>query len=135
MSLSKAVITGKVVRSPEKRFTTNNVAITSFVIDINYKNSDEPALIRIITKGKLAEITADNVQKNKIVIVEGKLQNFTAKTESGAERKSMEIDANSVEIIGEAGKDQVSAVDTSESFDFDQDISGDDLIGEDEIPF
>lgn len=35
MSLSKIVVSGKIIRAPEKRFTpTNNVAVTEFIIAV-----------------------------------------------------------------------------------------------------
>lgn len=131
MSISKAVIMGTVVRDPEKRYTTNNIPITSFSINISDKDE---ALVRIITKGKLAETTADTVKRSKIVVVEGRLQTFTAKTTSGADKKGVEIDAQAVEVVGEttgAPSEEIGM----DNMVFDEEISSDDLIGEDEIPF
>ena len=34
MALAKAVVTGSVFRAPEKRFTQNNVPVSSFVLNI-----------------------------------------------------------------------------------------------------
>jgi single-strand DNA-binding protein len=131
MSISKAVIMGTVVRDPEKRYTTNNIPITSF--SINMSNKDE-ALVRIITKGKLAEVTADTVKKDKVVIIEGRLQTYTAKTTSGTDKKGVEIDAQSVEVVGETAR-AASEGKEIEGISYDEEISSDDLIGEDEIPF
>jgi len=132
MSISKAVIMGKVVRDPEKRYTTNNIPVTSFSINISDK---EESLLRIIAKGKIAEISADTVKKDKMVIVEGRLQTFTAKTANGADRKGVEIDAQSVEIVGESTGSSASGSRDIDNISYDDGISSDDLIGEDEIPF
>ena len=35
MTLAKITVSGKITKNPEKRFTQNNLAITSFVIDVN----------------------------------------------------------------------------------------------------
>lgn len=132
MSLNKAVIMGCVVRNPEKRFTSNNVPITSFTINIG-KESEEN-LLRVIAMGKLAETTADNVVKNKTVVVEGKLQTAVAKTTTGVEKKVVEIVAQSVEVVGESAG--VPAASSQDELQFEDDfVSSDDLIGEDEIPF
>lgn len=131
MSISKAVIMGTVVRDPEKRYTTNNIPVTSFSINISEKDE---SLLRIITKGKLAEVVADTIKRNKMVIVEGRLQTFTAKTTSGAEKKGIEIDAQTVEIVGESVKASSEQADM-DNIIYDEEISSDDLIGEDEIPF
>ena len=131
MSLSKAVIMGEVVRTPEKRFTTNNLAITTFAINIG--DAEKEALLRVVAVGKLAETAETTLKKGVKVIVEGKLQNAVVKTTSGEEKKIIEISAQALEAVGSAPAQATS--DINEEFLFeDQDVS-DDLIGEDEIPF
>ena len=41
MTLAKITITGKITKAPEKRFTQNNVALTSFVISVADSFSQE----------------------------------------------------------------------------------------------
>lgn len=127
MSLAKAVIMGIVQKTPEKRYTSNDVPITGFSINISEK--DEPSLVRVIAKGKLAETVADSVSKNDKVIVEGRLQTTVVKTTTGDEKKVIEIDARAVESVGAPSQesyDEPVFVDESEV---------DELIGEEEIPF
>ena len=45
MSIAKAVLSGTVYRNPEKRFTGNNIPVTTFTINIDEK---EQSLIRIV---------------------------------------------------------------------------------------
>lgn len=129
MSLSKIVIMGTVVRNPEKRFTSNNLPITYFTI--NTGKNEEPSLIRVMAVGKLADTTADTVTKDKVVIVEGRLQNSIIKTDKGEEKKVVEISAKAVEVVNEAA---VAGRDI-EDLGFGDEASVDELIGEDEIPF
>lgn len=130
MSLSKAVIMGEVVRTPEKRFTTNNLAITTFAINIG--DAEKEALLRVVAVGKLAETAETTLKKGVKVVVEGRLQNAVVKTTSGEEKKIVELSAQALEAVGGT---PVQSASTSEEFLFeDQDVS-DDLIGEDEIPF
>jgi len=134
-SLSKIVITGKVVRNPEKRFTDNNFPITSFTINIGAENEEK--LVRVLAFGKLGETSANSVKKDQSVVVEGKLQTATVKTESGVEKKIVEINAQGLEIIGaslQEGSSDEAESGTSD-LDFSEDLSSDELIGEDEIPF
>ena len=132
MSLSKAVLQGKIIRKPEKRFSSNNVAVTTFAIDIS-PNEDE-SIIRVVTLGKTAELAEQKLSQGVSVIVEGRLQTNTIKTADGEEKKIVELDAQNFEIVGGAGISK----DTSKDEDIlqlsDEDFS-DDLIGEDEIPF
>ena len=131
MTLCKAVISGKVVRTPEKRFTGNNIAITSFAINIG--TTDEENLVRVVATGATAEKVAESLSKGTVVIIEGRLQTNTVKNTKGEDKKIIEILAQSFDIIS---SDQSSkAVATEEEFIFDEEETADDLIGEDEIPF
>jgi len=134
-SLSKIVITGNVVRNPEKRFTSNNLPITSFTINIGSENEEK--LIRVFAIGKLGETAANTVKKDQSIVVEGRLQTATIKTETGVEKKTVEINAQGIEVIGLSGQQSDSDIVESDAndIDFAEDISVDELIGEDEIPF
>lgn len=135
MSLSKIVITGKVVRNPEKRFTGNNLPITSFTLNIGVENEEK--LVKVVAIGKLAETAETKVKKGYDVVIEGRLQTATVKTESGLEKKIVEISAQGIEVIGALPKqdsDELSGSDTEE-YDFSGELDSEELIGEDEIPF
>ena len=133
MSLAKAVISGTVYRAPEKRFTSNNVPISAFAMNIS---ENEETLVRVIAKGNLAQTIEETVNKSDRVIVEGRLQNNTVKNEDGSEKRIVEIEAYAIEKL--AGS-SVSSSSSSKSPDslvqFGHDDFSDDLIGEDEILF
>ena len=131
MTIAKAVVTGKVFRNPEKRFTSNNVPISAFVLNIGDK---EELLIRVLVKRNALDEVVSRLSKGAKVLVEGRLETTNVKNENGVERKIIEIDANAIELMGESS--------SSSSTDFSEDIVkfaeseiGDELIGEDEIPF
>ena len=134
MSLAKAVISGTVYRAPEKRFTSNNVPISAFAMNIS---ENEETLVRVIAKGNLAQTVEESISKGDRVVVEGRLQNNTVKNEDGSERRIVEIDAYTFEKL--SGVSASTASSSSKSPDtlvqFGQDDFSDDLIGEDEIPF
>ena len=131
MSLAKAVVTGSVFRAPEKRFTQNNVPVSSFVLNIGDR---EEMLIRVVVKRAALDETVSAISKDDRVLVEGRLQITTVKSDNGAERRIYEIDANTIEMMGAS----VSSSSSSSSEDivkFSQEEFSDELIGEDEIPF
>ena len=131
MSLAKAVVTGTVYRAPEKRFTQNNVPVSSFVLNIGDK---EEMLIRVVAKRASLDEVVSGISKDDRVLVEGRLQITTVKNDSGAERRIYEIDANTIELIG-AGAPAPSASSNEDIVKFSQEEFSDELIGEDEIPF
>lgn len=131
MTVAKAVVTGTVFRSPEKRSTSNFVSISSFVLNIGEK---EELLIRVIAKKNSLDEIVSSLSKGSKVLVEGRLQTNNVKNENGVERKIFEIEANSIELIGNTSS--VSSSDFSDDIvKFADTEIGDELIGEDEIPF
>lgn len=133
MALAKAVVTGFVFRAPEKRFTQNNVPVSSFVLNIGER---EEMLLRVIVRRTALDEVVSSISKDDRILVEGRLQITTVKNENGAERKIFEIDANTIEMMG-AGAPVAAASSSSNSdiVKFSQDEFADELIGEDEIPF
>ena len=130
MTVAKAVVTGTVYRNPEKRFTSNNVPISAFVLNIGEK---EELLIRVLAKRNSLDEVVSSLTKGNRVLVEGRLQTNNVKSENGTERKIYEIDANAIELMG---ANPGSASDFSEDIvKFSDTELADELIGEDEIPF
>jgi len=130
MTIAKAVVTGTIFRAPEKRFTSNDVAIWAFVLDIGEK---EETLIRIISKKNVLDDVVSNLNKGDRALVEGRLQIATAKMEDGSERKIYEIDANDIEKMNGSVSKKTS--NNEEIVKFAQEEFADELIAEDEIPF
>ena len=133
MALAKAVVTGSVYRAPEKRFTQNNVPVSSFVLNIGER---EEMLLRVIVKRAALDEVVSAITKDDRVLVEGRLQITSVKSDTGAERRIFEIDANTIEMMGAgASVSAASSSSTSDIVKFSQEEFADELIGEDEIPF
>lgn len=135
MSIAKAVVTGTVYRAAEKRYTQNDVAVSSFVLNIGTRDE---LLIRVISKRKILDELVSSLEKNDKVLVEGRLQIASVQSGDGNERRIYEIDANTIEKMS-GGSTSYSNPDfgTSEnivSFGSDDSMSNE-LIGEEEIPF
>ena len=134
MAIAKAVVTGTVFRAPEKRYTQNNVPVSSFVLNIGER---EETLLRILVKRTSLDEVVSELSQNDRVLVEGRLQITTVKNENGVERKIFEIDANSIEQLG--GTVKVSSAPKASSSEdivkFASDDFSNELIGEEEIPF
>ena len=133
MALAKAVVTGSVFRPPEKRFTQNNVPVSSFVLNIGER---EEMLLRVIVKRTALDEVVSAISKDDRVLVEGRLQITTVKSDTGAERRIFEIDAIAIEMMGAGAPVAVSASSSnSDIVKFSNEEFADELIGEDEIPF
>ena len=131
MSLAKSVVTGTVYRAPEKRFTQNNVAVSGFVLNIG--DRDE-ILMRVVSKRTSLDEVVSSISKGDRVLVEGRLQTATVKMDDGSEKRIYEIDANTIEKMGESSASN-SDFGTEEIVKFESDDMSNELINEDEIPF
>jgi len=132
MTLAKIVVSGKVTKSPEKRFTQNNVPITSFVMDIN--PSDE-TLVRVVGVGSLAERVDSEVSVGDTVLVDGRPQIETFKADSGKEKRYIEINATTIEKISGGAAISAPQNKNEEIVKFSTQEAHEELIDEEEIPF
>ena len=133
MSLAKSVVTGTVYRAPEKRFTQNNVAVSAFVLNIGER---EETLIRVLSKRNALDEIVSSLSKGERVLVEGRLQTAAVKMDDGSEKRIYEIDANTIEILGEGASVPANQkFGTEEIVKFESDDMSNELINEDEIPF
>lgn len=133
MSLAKSVVTGTVYRAPEKRFTQNNVAVSAFVLNIGER---EETLIRVLSKRNALDEIVSSLTKGERVLVEGRLQTAAVKMDDGSEKRIYEIDANTIEILGEGVSVPANQkFGTEEIVKFESDDMSNELINEDEIPF
>ena len=116
MSLSKIVVSGKVIRVPEKRFTPNtNVAVTEFAIAVESIARPDGAIestpVKIVTWRDLAERCATQIKKGDLVAIDGRLQINNYSTSEGQRRRDVEIDAVNVENLSQSASKNVSATD------------------------
>ena len=132
MSIAKAVLSGTVYRNPEKRFTGNNIPVTSFTLNIDEK---EQSLIRVIARGNNAETLEQAVSKGDKIVIEGRLQVSTVQGDDGNEKKVMEIDMSSFEVLSSSQSPSTSSTSSDEVVKFSEVEMDDVLIGEEEIPF
>lgn len=130
MTLSKAVISGIVVRDAEKRFSNSGLAVTNFTLNIDEQNE---TLLRVVAIGNLAESAEQQMKKGKKVIVEGRLQTNSFKNDNGEDKKIYELQASSFDIFD--GSANFSLPSSDASIEFAQEEEPDELIGTDEIPF
>jgi len=131
MSLARSVLQGRVLKNPEKRFSSNNVAVTTFAINIS--PNEEEQVVRVVALGKNAELAEQKLSQGAMVIVEGRLQTNTIKTVDGEEKRVVELDAQGIELVSGISDSTDSA--NEELLKLSDEDFSDDLIGEDEIPF
>lgn len=136
MTLAKAVVTGIVYKTPKSGFTSNNVAVSSFVLNIG---TQEETLVRVISKRQALEEVVSSLTKNQKVLVEGRLQNGISKMDDGTEKKVFEIEAATIELMGGASAnsshEEEGDILTFGEMESSADSNTDVLMDDEEVPF
>ena len=103
----KTVVIGHLGRDPEMRYTPSGVPVTNFSVATTrkWKNADgEPnertTWYRVTCWRKLAELTAQYLQKGRLVLVEGDIEASAWSDKQGEARASLELTATNVRFLG-----------------------------------
>lgn len=139
--LNKVILIGRLTRDPEPRYTTSGVAVTKFTLAVdrpftNKQGEREADFIDIVTWQKLAEICANNLNKGRLVAVEGRLQIRSYDDNQGIRRKAAEVVADNVRFLDRkdrGGAGTVQEFDSSGTGGFASEISFSDDT--DDVPF
>ncbi len=100
--INKVILIGYLGQKPEIRYTSNGNTISNFSIATSEtwkdkktgENKEKTEWHKIITFGKLAEISAKYLNKGSQVYIEGSLQTRKWKDKKGIERYTTEIIVN-----------------------------------------
>ena len=111
--VNKVILVGRLGADPEVRYTNTgtpvanfNIATSSSFTDKSGERTERTEWHRIVAFGKLAEICGEYLAKGKQVYIEGRLQTRDWEDRDGNKRKTTEIVANTMQMLGSAG-DQV----------------------------
>ncbi len=131
--LNKVMIIGHLGKDPEMRYTPSGRAVTTFNVAVSrsWNSSDgerrsETEWFKVVSWGNLAEICNKYLTKGQQVYIEGRLQTRRWEDKDGNPRKSVEVVANEMTMLGDRR-------DKSQSNDSFEDAPPD--IDEDEFPF
>ena len=100
--LNKVILIGRLATEPELRYTSNGKAVTNFILAINrgykVKNPEEnnADFIRIVVWNKQAELCVNNLNKGRLVCIEGNIR--TGQYEKNSQ-KIYTTDIQAVKVI------------------------------------
>lgn len=102
--LNRVFLIGRLTADPELRYTQQGVAVTTFRIAVdrpytNQQGERETDFFPIVTWRKFAEVCAHNLNKGRLVAVEGRLQNRSYTAQDGSTRWVTEIVADNVRFL------------------------------------
>lgn len=124
--LNRVVLIGRLTDDPTLRYTQTGVPVTTFRIAVdrpgkNAKGERETDFFPIVTWRKLAEVCAHNLNKGRLVAVEGRLQTRSYQAQDGGTRWVTEVVSDNVRFLdwpkdGQPGGDGGAAEDDSVPF-------------------
>ncbi len=113
--VNKAILIGRLGADPEVRYTSSGTAVANFNMatsvnftDKNGEKTEKTEWHRIVAFGRLGEICGEYLAKGKQVYIEGRLQTREWEDRDGNKRRTTEIVANTMQMLGAAG-DKVRA--------------------------
>ncbi len=120
--MNKAILIGRLTADPNLRYTQNGTPVTTFTLAVNRPYTSqggekEVDFIDIVTWRKLAEVVANNLEKGRLVAVEGRLQIRSYDDQNGVRRKAAEIVADQVKFLDYRRQDEPQSEPTEPEFD------------------
>lgn len=100
---NRIILVGRLTKDPECRYTPNGKAVCSMrlAVDRNMpsgQGGQEADFVNIVAWEKLAEICTNNLQKGRLILVEGRLQ-IRQYEKDGMRREAAEVVANNVRFL------------------------------------
>ena len=106
--LNKAILMGRLVRDPERRYTQTNVPVTSFTLAVDRDRKGpngerQTDFIDCVSWGKQGDFVKEWFTKGMMAIVVGRLQSRNWEDRNGNKRVSIEVNTDEV-TFGETKK-------------------------------
>jgi len=137
--LNHCVLIGRLATSPDLKYLNSGTAVCTFTLALDRQGTKEKTtdFLRIICWQKLAEIVANNLEKGRLVAIQGSIQSRKYTTQAGEKREAVEIVARDVKFLDYKKKEANENI-TSESIvaDAERAFGGKQMDLEDEeLPF
>ena len=141
--INKVILVGRLGRDPELRYTPSGTAVANFSLatderwSSNGESQSRTEWHNIVVWSKLAEICNQYLTKGRLVFIEGRLQTRDWEDKDGNKRRTTEIVASDMKMLGgrreEAPVAQTVPAEAASSSESSKDMEVG--ITDDDIPF
>ena len=134
-SVNKVMLSGRLTRDPELRYTPNGTAVSSFSLALSkrFKGQDGEwkemvDYINVSAFGKLAGLVGEYLKKGSAAFVEGRLHSRSWQTDDGQKRSAVEVNAERIQFLDRAPRpgapegEPVEAEDVGPAADSDEEV-------------
>lgn len=105
-AINKVLLTGRLTRDAEVRYTPSGTPVAYFNVASNRKFRDlegqwmeEATFVNVVTMGRGVELFGDRLVKGTAVFIEGRLHTRSWQNEQGARRQSLEVIADRIQVL------------------------------------
>ena len=109
--INRVTLIGHLGRDPEMRYTNSGTAVCNFSLatteryqDRNGQRQERTEWHNIVVWSKLAEICNQYLSKGRLIFIEGRLQTREWDDRDGNKRRTTEIVANDMKMLGGPGQ-------------------------------
>ncbi len=113
--VNKVILVGHLGRDPELRYTQSGQPVANFTLATSESYSkrdgereERTEWHRIVAWGRLAEICAEYLSKGRQVYIEGRIQTREWEDREGEKRRTTEIVAREMQMLGRRGETNTS---------------------------
>lgn len=106
--MNNVVLTGRITKDLDLRYTTNDKPVCNFDIAVNRIGQEATDFISIAVWGKQAENLVNFQGKGNLIAVAGSLRVDKYQTEEGENRYKTYVLANSIEYLSTKASEEVS---------------------------
>lgn len=114
---NRVILMGNLTRDPEMQYTSGGTARARFGIAVNRTYNDrqtgekkeEVCFVNITAWGRTAEICQEYLHKGSPVFIEGRLHYYAWETEDGQKRSSLDVNADSIQLLPSGGRPEGAA--------------------------
>ena len=133
--MNKVLLTGRLTRDPELRYTPNGKAVCNFTIATNrpvVRDGEKTAdFINCIVWGKTAENLSKYQSKGSLIGIDGRLESRSYDDKDGNKRYVTEVQVEHIEFLGSKSDGQTETKESNPYEEFGNAIE----ISDDELPF
>ena len=117
VTINKVMLSGRLTRDPELRYTPSGVAVMTFSLALNRRYKDqsgewkeEVSFVNVVAWQKQAELASEYLKKGSAVFVEGRLQSRSWETSEGQKRSVLEVRAERLQFLDRVKKEEEELV-------------------------
>ena len=124
--VNKVILIGRLGRDPELRYTADGTPVATFTLATTEtrKNKDgtkseRTEWHRVVAWRKLGEVVGEYLKKGRLVYIEGSIQSREFEGRDGVKRKTYDIVASAMKMLGPGSPDEHKAPEFHEPADVD----------------